>query len=485
MRTARPTKAPAYPWQMLAFATVLVAFAVGMHFASPWGNPPWYAFVLVAVLFGLSYGVLASAVEQGGLKFTVSLDEVIIFSALILSPGAWMGPAVLVGTMLAMLWRRNRDAVKVVVNCAMTVAESLVAVYVTFALGGGLVAALIGMFCYWALNLVIISSITFLVMPARRRSFLSLPTIGASFFHAVANTSLGAMAAVVLREEPWAAVGLAGPAAALAMAYRSVGVNATRVLVLESLLDAQQELGPAVREEYAQVILTTLSGLLGGRFEDVQMFVLRGSSDPLHIVLDRTSGRARVSVAAPHELDHAWIVRAASAESAARVELTGTHTHFTLRLGPAGEPLAVLVASTTRDLGRNSNVEGQSRRELLALAERAEKWLLSGDADADSADLPARQLSALRSAAYRLVESASRGVEGRHEMIAELHRVELATTALLGAGTDDVTDPRADRRPQWEQRLPSSVVIPGDLAAAAAASTGDWVVLPAAERASA
>jgi diguanylate cyclase (GGDEF)-like protein len=155
-----------------------------------------------------------------------SLNEVVIAVGLFVLPGPQLIVALLVGTVVAMLWQRT-SPLKLAYNTAQMTLGGVVAVWLFHlvdaarplapvrglaALAACLAAALV------ALGAIALA-IAMTVGHVDRRALLHSLVFSAC--GTIVNAMLGVVTVVVLWHEPWAVVLLAGPLAALGLAYRA------------------------------------------------------------------------------------------------------------------------------------------------------------------------------------------------------------------------------------------------------------------------
>lgn len=472
---------------LIVVCTLLaVLFGVGTH---QLGSPPLVAVIAMVVGIGVLESFVAR-VSAGTEGWTVSVTETVLVVVLVFYPGAWVVPAGAVAMLLAQLLRRRHDPYKIAFNVSMYAAVFGLASWVTARMidkvsagvfAGSAGAATAGLLAFWVANVLLVAVGMRLAQGAAIIPTLR-ETVPLSAAHLCVNLCVGLSAAVMISVHPLTVVGLIIPMVAIMSSYSSITSRIEEAKLLTEMLAQQGRARIRSAEEHAQVVMQTAMSVF--TTSEVELLMLRSSDGPLLFTLDPVTGSPRGQLATQAHLDRSWVLRSLSSASAVSVGHTLSTSWCTLRIGERSDPLAVLMLR--REVGSSTGFVRAERRLAKALVSRAEAWLREGlaigaaDAALDvslSAESRSAAVAAVRSAAFRLVSEAEHAAIGdATELITGLHRVERATTALLGTLSVSGCSPDAagPSAAPGASRYPK-LVVPDSLV------DDDWVVLPASE----
>jgi hypothetical protein len=426
-----------YGGAALLLAVVLCALA-------GWGSPAWWALPAVAVAVTLTELAVVH-LQHGGRRWTFSSTEAAVGAALALSAGAWLVPVVALGVAAAR-WLRSQPRPKAEYDVAQVAASTAAAALGAGLVGGGPLGAAVGMGLFWLVgHLMGAAAVTL----SSTRHFRSLVVSGSAFsvLHTAAACSVGLLGAHLAVEAPLGLLGLAVPVTLLWTSYDQQNRRSAEVGLFSELARGQERAATRSTDVSAQVVLTAAARIAGGA--DVEM-VLLAPDGPVRYTGDENGVPHRYRVD-PDALDEPWVLRALGAGGVAVGEESG-RPWVSAVLGPAGAPLAILVARRPRGA---SSFGRREARLVGVLARQAESWLAEAGAGSGlrprPASVPADPARALlRESADRLVRLAE--TQGPVDpIVEELHHVERAVASLLGsvaldpaAGTDPVPRPHAD-----------------------------------------
>ena len=458
-------RAPAAVLRSLSAVCLLLAVAVGV--ATGWGAAP--PGVLLLAVLGVAVGELAvrwSRQDRHG--WPVSITEAAVAACLLTADGAWSVLALGLGVVVAQLVRRAPRLHRQL-DLARSVLAMALAAALSSALGGGVLAACAGTAVYWLISGVLLAAAVSTTSSRPIRSLLALwaPRSGQQ---ATASASIGLLAAYLWVEAPLALLGLAVPSVLIWSTYDRAARTG------EARLFAELARSPGrTPDASASLLVTAAARLLGGA--DVDLLVLTGDG-PVEFSGDE-SGVPTRRPAESAALDQPW-VQAALSTGRAQLGRVDGRPHVTTVLGVADRPLAVLRAR------RPVDAPDFDRRELRlagVLAGHADAWLStpSGRSDpaTDEGTVGATvALADVRASAERVAGLAAGDgpLDGATaELVRELHALERAVAALLGARAQDVRPalvplPRAPGAGAQPLRAQGSLGAPPNSSMA----DGDW-----------
>ncbi|MCW2605394.1 MAG: hypothetical protein JWO60_87, partial [Frankiales bacterium] len=408
---------------------VLLAAAVAVH--TGWGSAPAWAPLLLAAAVAVAE-VAVVHLQFGRQRWTFSLTEAALATALVASSGAWVVVGVTLGALVAQVVRQQ-PRLKLQYNAAQFALSTSGAAAVAAAVGGDVPGAVAGLAVFFVLNH---SLIGLAVALTSRQRFTSLVLSSAplSALHAAGNASIGLLAVHLAVTAPLGLLGLVVPLALLWTSYDQQTRRTGEARLFEELARGQEQAASRSTDSSAQVVLTAAARLFGGA--DVEM-VLLAAEGPVRYAGDETGVLQRLRVE-PGAFDEPWVLRALGSRGVAS-GIEGGRPWCSAVLGPHDAPLAVLLARRSAGapaFGR------QEARLVQVLVGQAETWLSVADlssrhssaakalGDVGAETAPA--LALLRDSAERLTRLAVRdgGVAG---VVEELHLVERAVASLLGA----------------------------------------------------
>lgn len=421
----------------------LVVVGVGLSVWGGWGSPPWWALGAFVAAVAITERVsVRIVVGRQGVTFALN-DAVLAVAFLLIHPGAWVAVGMALGFGLAKF--RNRPLLKLTFNLAQMFCSAAAGALVASLLGGGVLAACVGLGTYAVLNHLLVA------LPVAVTSAVPYPRVlvrmgPLAIMNAVGNLSVGVLAGWLWINEPAGMLGLVVPVGLLWWSYKQQTRRASEALLFAELARGQERLGGSV-DASAQVITTAAARLFG--VAQVEM-LLRHPDGLLRYVGDETGVSARLRVEAD-ALDGPWVLRALAARGVL-VGHDGEQPYCSAVLGDPERPLAVLIAHRAARSAAFTRSEVQLAEVLVA---QAESWLsvaeLSARHDAavgraeaygaasrvlgDISQETVPALAVLRESAHRLSRLATRfdGPDAVDEIVAELYSVERAVASLLGA----------------------------------------------------
>jgi hypothetical protein len=421
---------------IMALAAILLALEVG------WRSPPWWALPALALAIAVAEATSVRMVigRQG---WSFSLTDAVLAIGFVLAPGAWIPVGIVVGVSLAQA--RRLPALKLAFNAAQYGLAVAAGVGVTLLLGGGMLAAVIGLATYAALNHVLVGiPVSMVSGQPYYRVLLASGSLGV--IHQAGNVSVGLLAGWLAIHAPLGLLCLVVPVGLLWWSYQQQTRRASEARLYAELARGQERLGGTV-DASAQVVVTAAARLFGAAQVEV---LLRHPDGLLRYVGDERGVSARLRVD-NDAFDAPWVLRALAARGVL-VGYDGEQPYCSAVLGDPERPLAVLVAHRPQRTAPFSRGDAQLAELLVG---QAESWLsvaeLSarhdaavGRAEAYGAanrvlgdlgveTVPA--LAVLRESAHRLSRLATRfeGPDAVGEIVSELYSVERAVASLLGA----------------------------------------------------
>ncbi|HST66907.1 MAG TPA: hypothetical protein VLM05_17125 [Mycobacteriales bacterium] len=425
----------------------LAAVGLGLSVVSGWGSPPWWALgAFVAAVAITEWVAVRVRIVVGRQGVTFALNDLVMAIAFVLvAPGAWVAVGMGVGFALGRGRIKNRSLVKLAFNVTQIFCSAAVAVVVAHLLGGGVLAACIGLGTYAVLNHLLVavpisvtSSVPYFRVLNRMGPMAIMNTVG--------NLSVGVLAGWLWKEQPIGLLGLVVPIGLLWWSYQQQSRRASEAQLFAELAQGQQRLGGSV-DASAQVITIAAARLFGAA--RVEM-LLRHPDGLLRYVGDEGGVAARIRVDAD-ALDGPWALRALAARGVLIGE-DGDQPYCSAVLGDPERPLAVLIAHRPPRSAPFGRADAQLASVLVGQAEswlsvaelsarrdeavgRAEAYGAANRVLGDISQETVPALAVLRESAHRLSRLATRfeGPEAVDEIVAELYSVERAVASLLGA----------------------------------------------------
>lgn len=425
---------------VVAVGVLSVLAAVLLVSTTGWGDAPLWALPALALAVALTE-VAVVHLQFGRQRWTFSLTEAVIAGALVLSTGGWAVVAVALGVLAAQVVRRQ-PRLKLAFNVAQFAASAALAQALVVALGGGVVAAVVGMAGFWTLNYLLVAVV---VSVTSQRSLWSLVASSAllSLLHTAGNSSIGLLAAHLAVDAPAGLLALVVPIALLWTSYDQEARRSAEARLFAELARGQEQVTGRSTDLSASVVVTAAARLFGGA--DVELVILTPEG-PVRWTGDEAQPprRTRAEQAA---LDEPWVLRALGARGVS-VGTEAGRPYCAAVLGDPADPLAVLIAR------RRPGAASFGRREArlaAVLVGQAEAWLATADLSAryeaaagqvaaaggaaralgDLGAATTPSLTVLRDSASRLARLADDG--GVDDIVEELHTVERAVASLLGA----------------------------------------------------
>lgn len=380
--------------------------------------------------------------SDGGLGFAPS--DVIVAIGFVVAPGAWVSLAFAVGVVAGNVSRAN--ATKLAFNSAQYAAAICAGLLLTKALGGGIVAAGVGLVLFGFLNFFVVAlPVSWMARQPYLRVVVSAGSL--PIIHLAGNLSLGLLAAWLAQHKPIGLLGLAAPLVLLWWSYQQQTERASEARLFAELARGQEQATSRSLDSSAQVIVTAAARLFGGA--EVEM-LLRHPEGLVRYRGDENgiSSRDRVEAEAFAE---PWVLRTMGARGV-RIGTEGDRPYCSAVLGDLERPLAVLIA---RRQPRAGGFERLDARLAQVLVGQAEAWLsvanltarhgaaigqveALGETSKVLGDLGAEtvpSLLVLRESAERLSQLAYSfsGPDPVREIVDELHSAERAVASLLGA----------------------------------------------------
>jgi hypothetical protein len=406
-----------------------------------WGSPSWWALPLMtlAVVVAERASVRLSVGRQA---IVVGLQEAFVAVGLVLAPGAWISVAYVLGVGLVQL---RSPWIKLRFNLAMIAFSTSVCVLITQALGGGLVAASVGLVTLYALNHLLVS-IPVALTQHQPYSQVLLTSGPLGLIHFAGTASLGLLGAWLALDAPAGLLGLVVPLGLLWWSYQQQTRRTSEATLYAELARGQERIGGSA-DASTEVVVTAAARLFGAA--EVEMLV-QNPDGLLRYVGDETGVTSRIRVESD-ALDAPWVLRALAAR-AVFVGSDGDRPFCSAVLGDPERPRGILVAY------RPLKSAGFSRADVQlaeVLVRQAESWLSVADLSARRDEALGRAeaygaanrvlgevsqetvpaLAVLRESAHRLARLANRydGPDAVDEIVAELYSVERAVASLLGA----------------------------------------------------
>jgi hypothetical protein len=423
-------------------AAVSAGCGVLLSVVAGWGSPAWWALPALAAGVWLSESAAVRLVigRQG---FSFTLSDAIIAVGFVLAPGSWVTVAVLLGFGLA---NARSPVLKLSFNLANYAGSVTAGVAVTTLLGGDMQAACVGLLVFYVLNHMLTAvPVSLTSGEPYHRVILATGRLG--LLHYAGNISLGLLGAWLALHAPWGLLGLIVPLGLLWWSYQQQTRRASEAKLFAELAQGQERVSGGQVDASAEVVVTAAARLFGGA--DVEM-LLRHPDGLLRYIGDEQGVSARLRADAT-ALDAPWVLRALAARGVLSGQ-EGDRPFCSAVFGDPDQPLAVLIARRPARAGGFTRPDAQLAEVLVR---QAESWLsvadlaaqhdaavgraevygaasrVLGDLGADT--VPA--LAVLRESANRLSRLASSfgGPDPVSEIVAELHAVERAVAALLGA----------------------------------------------------
>jgi hypothetical protein len=430
------------PAGLISTIAALSAIAsVAFSMLAGWGTPSWWALPLMTVAVVLAERASVRLVV-GRQAIVVGLQEAFVAVGLVLAPGAWISVAYVLGVGLVQL---RTPWLKLRFNLAMIAFSTSVCVLITGALGGGLVAASVGLVTLYALNHLLVS-IPVALTQHQPYSQVLLTSGPLGLVHFAGTASLGLLGAWLAMDAPAGLLGLIVPLGLLWWSYRQQTQRASEATLYAELARGQEQVGGSA-DASTEVVVKAAAKLFGAA--EVEMLV-HHPDGLLRYVGDDTGVISRVRVDA-EVMDAPWVLRALAARGVFTGQ-DGDRPYCSAVLGDPERPQAVLVAYRPPKAAAFSRADTQLAEVLVR---QAESWLsvaelaarrdeALGRAEAYGAanrvlgevsqeTVPA--LAVLRESAHRLSRLATRydGPDAVDEIVAELYSVERAVASLLGA----------------------------------------------------
>jgi uncharacterized membrane protein len=417
---------------------------LALSLVAGYGRPAWWSLPIVAGTVALTE-LLVVHVAFRRQRWTFSLTEGVIGAAVLICGGAWIVVAVAVGMLLAQLARRQ-PLLKLEFNVAQLSVSTAVAVAVSSEMGGGVVAACVGMAALWVVNTALVGAPLAMMTGQRLRTVWG-DSISFSTLQEAGTASIGLLGGWLALHAPAGLFGLVVPVVLLWISYDEQSARAGEARLFAELASGHERASVRSVDASAAVVLTAAARLFGGA--DVEL-VLVAPDGPVRYAGDEHGVCRRH--ADPAAFDEPWVIGALG-----RGEVgVGIDEHrrpfCTAVLTGADAPIAVLLAR------RGAGAPGFDRREAglaKVLIRQAESWLSVAELTvardrarerAEAADAAARglgdlgavtapALAVLRDSAARLSQVATTldGPDPVADIVDELHAVERAVASLLGA----------------------------------------------------
>jgi hypothetical protein len=430
--------------RLIATVTACSAVAaVALGLITPWGNPAWWMVPATALAVAITY-LFPARIVIGRQVLTFALSDAFFAVGLAVRPGTWLAIALAGGFVLARA--RRLTAEKLAFNVATFALSGVIGVACTFALGGGILAAAVGVLATFLSNYLLIA---LAISTASGRSLLHVlrESVFLNLIHEGGNASVGLLGGWLAIHAPVGLLGLVVPIGLLWWSYAQQAQRAAEARLFEELARGQEQvLGTSV-DTSAQVVVTAAARSFGGA--EVELLV-QHPDGPMRYLGDENglTSRARAESDA---FGAPWVLRALSAHRAS----SGTEDnrpYCTAVLGRPDRAMAVLVARRPSRAAPFTRADEQLAEVLVT---QAESWLSMADltAQADVARGEAEvyraatrvlgdigietgpALVVLRESSDRLARLASRfdGPDPVSQIVDELHSVERAVASLLGA----------------------------------------------------
>lgn len=429
---------------ILAVTAAASVVAVVAGLGTRWNGPAWW--VLVALALSLAMAERRRArFFIGGQEFTFGLGDPLLAAGLLLRPGSWLIVAYGVGACLAM-GLRSWQPIKLAFNVSNFSGSTALAVVAAVGLGGGLPGAVAGTLVFIVANNALAAFPVAMTSGRRYRSLVS--DIGViTLLITVGNASMGLLGGWLLVTQPLGLFGLVVPSGLLWWSLHQQSERAAEARLFAEIARGHETILGTSVDTSAQVVVTAAARVFGGA--EVEL-LFRHPDGPVRYRGDE-HGLSIRSRTEPDAFSAPWVLRALAARGPL-VGVEGNRPFASLVLGDVDRPLAVLII---RRLERASGFTRADMQLAEVLVTQAESWLsvadltvradharseveayraanqVLGDLGADAA--PA--LVVLRESADRLSRLANR-FDGAHpvtDIVAELHAVERAVAALLGA----------------------------------------------------
>jgi hypothetical protein len=423
---------------------VAAAGAVALVPATGWGLPGWWALaVLVPVVVLSDYGTIRVVIGRQGVSF--GLLDVPIAACFVVAPGAWVAAGVALGMLV---WHgHTRPWFKTSFNVAVHALSVMVGLVVVQGLGGGVVAAGVGTAVFALVNHLLTALAVSATSGERYRSVL-LMTLLAIAIQTFGNISIGLLGGSLLRlGRPVDLLGLVAPLLALFALYVQMTRRASEARLFEELASGSEQILGRSTDVSAQVIVTAAARVFGGA--EVEL-LLRHPDGPLRFVGDEHGLLLRERVQ-PAAFGRPWVLGALAAREV-RSGVRDNRPYWSAVLGDAEHPLGCILVQRPEQAGAFTRADerlaeilvGQARSwmsvaELTARHDeavaRVEVYDAAGRVLGQIGQDTAPTLAVLREAADRLsrLTHTFDGPNPVGQIVEELHTVERAVAALLGA----------------------------------------------------
>lgn len=430
--------------RVAVLAVFIVPFAIWAAVWTGWGTP--VAWAVPALAAGVAVSELAIVhLAFGRQRWSFTCTDGAIGACLVLAGGSWLVVAVVLGVLTSQLIRRQA-AIKIMFNVCQFSLATAAAAAVTQWNGGDMVAAFGGIGAFCLINHCLVGTAVAMTS-GRRLGHMLWDGAPMAALSTAGNTSVGILAAFLWIDAPLGLLGLLVPVILLWLSYDQQTRRTAEAQLFAELACGQERAAGQSTDSSARVVVTAAARVLGGADVDL---ILLGADGPVRYTGDEYGVNARERVA-PSVLDEEWALKALG-HSGIQISSVDGRPSCTALLGDRERPLAVLHAR------RPEGAASFGRREITlagVLVGQAEAWLsvadlaASRDAALDQAeaagqtaralgDLGAHTtptLHVLRESASRLARLAHRpaGVDDVNQIVDELHSVERAVAALLGA----------------------------------------------------
>jgi hypothetical protein len=431
--------------QRLIVATAVASLLGGLAVAvrTGWGYPRWWLVAVLALAVALTERASVRLVIARQ-RYGFALTDALVATAMVLTPGWWIGVSAAVGLVVA-YWRRIAR-LKLAYNVGNHFLSLSVGVSCALAVGGGVAGAAVGMVVYAAINYTLVAFVVSMSSRAPMPRVL-LETAGLGVVQNVGNISIGLLAGWLAVNLPLGLLGLVAPLILLWWSFEQQTQRAGEARLFGELARGQEKvLGQSI-DASAQIVVTAAARLFGGA--EVEM-LLRHPDGPVRYTGNEHGVMTRERVESD-AFGAPWVLRTL----AARGVFTGmddSRPFCSVTLGDTERPLAFLSARRSDPTARFTRTD---ERLAEVLAGQAASWLSVADlaarhtvamgkveaygaanrviGDIGAGTEPA--LTVLRESAGRLsrLAYAFDGPDPVSEIVDELHAVERAVASLLGA----------------------------------------------------
>ena len=423
-------------------AAALTAATAALTYINGWGTAPIWAFALLALIVAGTEAAEIRLVVGSEVK-SLSLTEVVLGAALVVSTGGWIAPATMVAVAVLMTAQRDKP-VKVIYNTMVFGFSAATAVVVSKWLGSSVLGASGGAAAFSLINFLLV---TVAIRLATQRTFRELVSLGGilGVLQSFGGASVGVLAGWLILNAPIGLTGLAIPIALIWHTYRAQVRQAAESRMFSELATGHENLTGRSTDTSARVVVSAAGRLLTG---DVEMIVLSGESPVSYITVGDAVVSQRVDQSA---LSAPWVLEALGRPDLS-VGVQDRSPYLVTQLGHPGSPAAVL-----RVVRPTNSVLFERRDQMMAsiLIRQAESWLAVVElteardeavARAEMSDAASRvigdmgaetfpALLRLRESAVRLTRLANTATsrDGVGDIVEELHAAERAVASLLGA----------------------------------------------------